>query len=134
MCTTGLLASTTRTDVRCQCRRRGMASNGLALRRGAHVAPVTTGPVMPTTRTACAREGPLRDLNASVSMPCLHQPKGDTPMLQLQHFDASDVVWDDVWMTFERDGGLVVEGFLEPDLLARLIDEVAPLVGGHRPG
>jgi len=55
-------------------------------------------------------------------------------MPELQHFDAGDLVWDEVWQTFERDGGLVVENFLSPDLLDRLSSEVAPLVAQHRAG
>jgi hypothetical protein len=55
-------------------------------------------------------------------------------MPELQHFDATDLAWEDVWAAFERDGGLVVERFLGPGLLARLNAEVAPLVEHHRAG
>jgi ectoine hydroxylase-related dioxygenase (phytanoyl-CoA dioxygenase family) len=55
-------------------------------------------------------------------------------MPELQHFDADALDWDDVWAAFDRDGGLVVEGFLDDDLLARLGSEVAPLVDRHRAG
>lgn len=55
-------------------------------------------------------------------------------MPALQHFDADDLGWNDVWATFERDGGLVVENFIGGDLLDRLRTEVAPLVEQHRAG
>jgi hypothetical protein len=55
-------------------------------------------------------------------------------MPDLQHFDAADLVWEEAWETFDRDGGLVVEGFVAPDVLARLNAEVAPLVERHRAG
>lgn len=55
-------------------------------------------------------------------------------MPELQHFDADDLVWDDVWATFERDGGVVVEGFLDADILARMRSDMAPLVERHRAG
>jgi hypothetical protein len=55
-------------------------------------------------------------------------------MPELQHFDAADLDWDEVWEVFERDGGLVVEDFLSADLLERLSSEVDPLVQAHRAG
>ncbi|MGY6500302.1 MAG: phytanoyl-CoA dioxygenase family protein [Acidimicrobiales bacterium] len=55
-------------------------------------------------------------------------------MPELQHFDADDLVWDEVWGAFDRDGALVVEGFVGPELLARLRGEVAPVVERHRAG
>lgn len=56
-------------------------------------------------------------------------------MPELEHFDASkDLDWEQVWQAFDRDGGLVVEGFLSPQLLARLQAEVAPLISSHPPG
>lgn len=55
-------------------------------------------------------------------------------MAELQHFDANDLDWEDVWEAFERDGGLIVEDFLAPDLLTRLQADVAPLVEAHRAG
>ncbi len=55
-------------------------------------------------------------------------------MPELRHFDADDLDWSEVWSTFERDGGLVVEGFLSPALLDQLTSDVAPLVDAHRAG
>lgn len=55
-------------------------------------------------------------------------------MPELQHFDADGLDWDDVWAAFDRDGGVVVEGFLDDDLLSRLGSDVAPLVERHRAG
>jgi hypothetical protein len=56
-------------------------------------------------------------------------------MPELQHFDAGgDLDWDDVWAAFDRDGGLIVEDFVAPELLERLRAEVAPLIVAHEPG
>ncbi len=55
-------------------------------------------------------------------------------MPELEHFDAHTIDWDAVWNAFDRDGGLVVENFVAPDLLDRLNAEVAPLVAHHEPG
>jgi hypothetical protein len=56
-------------------------------------------------------------------------------MPQLQRFDATrDVDWEKVWRAFDDDGGLIVEGFVAPDLLARLRDDFAPLIASHEPG
>ncbi len=55
-------------------------------------------------------------------------------MPELQRFDAHDMEWDEAWVAFERDGGLIVEGFLAPELLDRLTADVAPLVERHRAG
>lgn len=55
-------------------------------------------------------------------------------MPELTHLDADALDWDEAWAAFDRDGGLVVEGFLDDDLLARLTADVAPLVERHRAG
>lgn len=56
-------------------------------------------------------------------------------MPELQRFDASRPLdWEKVWRAFDRDGGLIVEGFIAPDLLARLRDDCAPLISSHQPG
>jgi hypothetical protein len=56
-------------------------------------------------------------------------------MPQLQHFNANERLdWNDCWAAFERDGGLIVENFVKPELLARLQAEVAPLITKHPPG
>jgi hypothetical protein len=55
-------------------------------------------------------------------------------MPELRHFDAADADWDHVWAAFERDGGVIVQRFLAPDLLARLNAEVAPLIEHHHAG
>ena len=54
---------------------------------------------------------------------------------ELVHFDAHDEIdWDEVWTVFDRDGGLVVENFISPDLLARLNDDFAPMIAAHQAG
>lgn len=56
-------------------------------------------------------------------------------MPDLERFDArSEIDWADVWSVFDRDGGLIVEHFIGPELLARLIDDFQPLVAQHRAG
>jgi hypothetical protein len=56
-------------------------------------------------------------------------------MPELQRFHASAPLnWDDVWAAFESDGGLIVEDFVAPELLARLRSEVAPLIRDKAPG
>jgi hypothetical protein len=56
-------------------------------------------------------------------------------MPQLQHFNANERLdWNDCWAAFERDGGLIVENFVKPELLARLQAEVAPLITKHPSG
>src|SRR5690349_19910413 len=55
-------------------------------------------------------------------------------MPELQHFDADDLDWQEVWAAFDADGALVVEDFIAEDLLARLNEEVAPHVQRHRSG
>lgn len=56
-------------------------------------------------------------------------------MPELQHFSAkAPIDWDDVWAAFDRDGGLIVEDFIAPDLLARLQAEVAPLISTRSAG
>ncbi len=54
---------------------------------------------------------------------------------ELQRFDARRPIdWDEVWATFDRDGGLIVEHFVAPELLDRLDAELAPRIDGHAPG
>ncbi len=56
-------------------------------------------------------------------------------MPELQHFQRSDDLdWDRVFAAFDRDGGVIVEGFLDEALLARLQSDVAPLVAKKTPG
>lgn len=56
-------------------------------------------------------------------------------MPELQRFDGgAPIDWDEVWAAFEADGGLIVERFIDPSLLARLNTELGPLVDGHRAG
>jgi hypothetical protein len=53
----------------------------------------------------------------------------------LQHFDANTPIdWEEVWSAFDRDGGLIVENFLDPELLGRLQQEVAPMISAKSPG
>ena len=50
-------------------------------------------------------------------------------MPELERFSAkTELDWERVWEAFDRDGGLIVEDFVAPDLLGRLQREVAPLV------
>jgi len=54
---------------------------------------------------------------------------------ELQHFSAkTDLDWSDVWAAFDRDGGLIVEDFIAPELLARLQADVAPMIAAQQPG
>ncbi len=56
-------------------------------------------------------------------------------MPDLERFSGKvDIDWQRVWEAFERDGGLIVEDFIAPDLLGRLQREVAPLVTSQTPG
>ena len=56
-------------------------------------------------------------------------------MPELRRFDGRTTIdWDDLWESFDRDGGVIVEHFVSPELLERLNREVAPLVDGHQPG
>lgn len=56
-------------------------------------------------------------------------------MPQLQRFAATtEIDWADVWAAFERDGGLIIEDFIAPDLLQRLSADFAPLIEQHRTG
>jgi hypothetical protein len=56
-------------------------------------------------------------------------------MPELRRFDASRPLdWNEVWSAFDEDGGLIVEGFVAPDLLARLQADFAPLIAAHEPG
>jgi hypothetical protein len=50
-------------------------------------------------------------------------------MPQRQRFNAhAGLDWGGVWAAFESDGALIVEDFLEPDLLHRLNEEMGSLV------
>ncbi len=56
-------------------------------------------------------------------------------MPEIQRFDARKPLdWDLVWKHFDEDGGLIVEHFLEPELLGRLRDDFAPLISTHAAG
>jgi len=56
-------------------------------------------------------------------------------MPELERFDRrASLDWEKVWSAFDRDGGLIVEHFIADDLLARLQQEVAPLVSKKTPG
>jgi len=56
-------------------------------------------------------------------------------MPELKRFSAkTDLDWKLVWEAFDRDGGLIVEDFIDPDLLGRLQREIAPLVTTKMPG
>ena len=55
-------------------------------------------------------------------------------MPELQRFDAGTIDWEKAWNAFDTEGGLVVEGFIEPELLARLRSDFAPLISSHEPG
>ena len=53
----------------------------------------------------------------------------------LQRFDGrGDIDWDAVWQAFDRDGALIVEHFIAPELLQRLTTELAPLIEAHGAG
>lgn len=56
-------------------------------------------------------------------------------MLELKKFDANKSVdWSAVWQAFDKDGGLIVENFIAPELLQRLQDDFSPLISEHKPG
>ncbi len=56
-------------------------------------------------------------------------------MPELERFDRNaSLDWEKAWSAFDRDGGLIVENFIAEDLLARLQQEVAPLVSKKTPG
>jgi hypothetical protein len=61
-------------------------------------------------------------------------------MPELQRFQAgaghagAGLDWDSVWPAFDRDGGVIVEGFVGPERLARLQRELEPLITSHAPG
>ena len=56
-------------------------------------------------------------------------------MPELQRFDASHTLdWDPIWRAFEADGGLIVENFIDPSLLARLQAEFEPLITSKESG
>jgi len=56
-------------------------------------------------------------------------------MPELQRFDATrEPDWQAIWRAFEADGGLIVEHFVDPALLARLQRDFEPLVASHEPG
>jgi hypothetical protein len=54
---------------------------------------------------------------------------------ELQRFDARQSLdWEKVWKAFDAEGGLIVENFIAPELLARLQAECAPLISTKTPG
>jgi len=56
-------------------------------------------------------------------------------MPQIEHVRAGKIAdWNAVWEIIDRDGAVIVEEFIAPDLLGRLADEFAPLVNAHRAG
>ncbi len=56
-------------------------------------------------------------------------------MPELSRFDGgAPIDWDAVWRAFDADGGLIVERFIAPPLLARLQADFAPLISAHPPG
>ncbi|MDJ0789068.1 MAG: phytanoyl-CoA dioxygenase family protein [Myxococcota bacterium] len=56
-------------------------------------------------------------------------------MPDLQRFDARrDLDWEKAWKAFDEDGGLIVESFIDPELLARLQADFGPLIQRHEPG
>ncbi|MEM7413287.1 MAG: phytanoyl-CoA dioxygenase family protein [Myxococcota bacterium] len=56
-------------------------------------------------------------------------------MPELQRFSAKTPLdWETVWQAFDADGGVIVEDFLAPDLLARLQQQLGPHVSSQTPG
>lgn len=56
-------------------------------------------------------------------------------MPELERWSAkTEIDWKLVWEAFDREGGLILEDFIAPDLLGRLQSEVAPLVTSKTPG
>ncbi len=54
-------------------------------------------------------------------------------MPELSHLNRS-VSEQEIWNAIDRDGGVIVDNFMSPDLLARMRDEVMPLVAAHHSG
>ena len=56
-------------------------------------------------------------------------------MPELERYSATDDLdWSQIWEVFDRDGGLIVEDFIAPDLLARMQADFAPLISKKEPG
>ena len=54
-------------------------------------------------------------------------------MPQLQHISRSEPV-EAIWQAIDEDGGVIVDDFLEPEILEKLRAEVAPKITEHRAG
>ena len=54
-------------------------------------------------------------------------------MPSLKHLPKS-APQEDIWAAIDEDGGLIVENFMDTDLLARLRDDAMPLVSRHGAG
>ncbi len=54
-------------------------------------------------------------------------------MPSLKHL-ARSVDPQAIWNAIDEDGGVIVDGFISPDMLARLRDDAMPLVKEHTPG
>ena len=55
-------------------------------------------------------------------------------MAELAHLTAADCAVDDVIAALERDGGVVIEGFLAPETLEGLRRDLIPLLAGRSTG
>ena len=56
-------------------------------------------------------------------------------MPQIEHVRAGEVAdRTSVWEIIDRDGAVIVEDFIAPDLLRRLATQFAPLIEAHRAG
>ena len=56
-------------------------------------------------------------------------------MPELERYSAREELnWSKIWEAFDRDGGLIVEDFIAPDLLERLQKDFGPLISSHHSG
>lgn len=55
-------------------------------------------------------------------------------MVQLTRLESGDATFDDVVSVIDRDGGVIIENFLSPDLLAGLRADLMPLIAKQHTG
>ena len=54
-------------------------------------------------------------------------------MPEIRHLE-NDCETKEIWSAIDEDGGVIVDQFIAPDLLAQLRDELMPFVAEHTPG
>ena len=58
---------------------------------------------------------------------------GATDMPSLKHL-SRQTPHEEIWQTFDHDGGLIIDDFLGPQTFQKLRDEVMPTVANHPDG